>query len=104
MRLSVCSMTCLILCCRYKPPFDRHDWIVNRNGQEVRYVIDFYRGRESGSRIGIHLDVRPALDSFTAAVDLVGFTVRRWLFPHTLPKSSLASHPTISKFVAFGKK
>jgi len=25
------------------PPFDRHDWIVKRsNGQEVRYVIDYY--------------------------------------------------------------
>ena len=23
-------------------PFDRHDWWVDRCGQEVRYVIDFY--------------------------------------------------------------
>ena len=23
-------------------PFDRHDWFVDRCGQEVRYVIDFY--------------------------------------------------------------
>lgn len=23
-------------------PFDRHDWYVDRCGQEVRYVIDFY--------------------------------------------------------------
>ena len=23
-------------------PFDRHDWVVNRCGEEVRYVIDFY--------------------------------------------------------------
>jgi hypothetical protein len=23
-------------------PFDRHDWVVDRCGQEVRYVIDFY--------------------------------------------------------------
>lgn len=23
-------------------PFDRHDWTVDRCGQEVRYVIDFY--------------------------------------------------------------
>lgn len=23
-------------------PFDRHDWIVDRCGKEVRYVIDFY--------------------------------------------------------------
>lgn len=23
-------------------PFDRHDWVIDRCGQEVRYVIDFY--------------------------------------------------------------
>lgn len=23
-------------------PFDRHDWFVDRCGEEVRYVIDFY--------------------------------------------------------------
>lgn len=23
-------------------PFDRHDWFVDRCGDEVRYVIDFY--------------------------------------------------------------
>ncbi len=28
----------------YTKPFDRHDWIVDRNGQDVRYIIDFYKG------------------------------------------------------------
>ncbi len=28
--------------CGGQLPFDRHDWWVNRCGQEVRYVIDFY--------------------------------------------------------------
>jgi hypothetical protein len=23
-------------------PFDRHDWVIDRCGKEVRYVIDFY--------------------------------------------------------------
>lgn len=27
---------------RYPEPFDRHDWIVDRCGTEVRYVIDYY--------------------------------------------------------------
>ena len=27
-------------------PFDRHDWYVDRNGEEVRYVIDFYFDEE----------------------------------------------------------
>ncbi|RKP37071.1 cytochrome c/c1 heme-lyase [Dimargaris cristalligena] len=29
----------------YKLPFDRHDWVVDRCGQEVTYIIDFYSGR-----------------------------------------------------------
>ena len=31
-----------IFACRYGFPFDRHDWFVDRNGREVRYVIDYY--------------------------------------------------------------
>ncbi len=23
-------------------PFDRHDWVVNRCGKEVKYIIDYY--------------------------------------------------------------
>ncbi|SJX65309.1 related to CYT2-holocytochrome-c1 synthase [Sporisorium reilianum f. sp. reilianum] len=30
----------------YSPPFDRHDWTVERpTGEQVRYIIDFYTGR-----------------------------------------------------------
>lgn len=48
----------------YKLPFDRHDWIVDRCGQEVRYVIDFYNAAPMPSMpAALHLDVRPALDS-----------------------------------------
>lgn len=45
----------------YKLPFDRHDWIIDRCGQEVRYVIDFYEGkreRESDPP-SIYIDARP---------------------------------------------
>ncbi|KAJ9475267.1 Holocytochrome-c1 synthase [Pseudozyma hubeiensis] len=67
----------------YQHPFDRHDWTVERsNGEQVRYIIDFYTGRAQasaehkgdGSSIGerfsaaaqqrtglsFYLDVRPA--------------------------------------------
>ena len=47
------------------PPFDRHDWIVRRQGgDEVRYVIDYYSAppEPDGSPV-FSLDVRPALDS-----------------------------------------
>jgi len=57
----------------HERPFDRHDWEVERNGQNVRYVIDYYETGEENKVLGdgldIELDVRPALDSFSAAVD-----------------------------------
>jgi cytochrome c heme-lyase len=49
---------------RYTPPFDRHDWIVDRCGTRVRYVIDFYTGRSSQSGVSFYLDARPALDNW----------------------------------------
>ncbi len=61
----------------YALPFDRHDWIIDSNGTETRYVIDFYKGtvgktvsRSNGSpppAIAMHLDVRPAVDSPSTA-------------------------------------
>lgn len=38
----------------YKLPFDRHDWIINRNGKEIKYIIDFYTGKNNS----IYLDIR----------------------------------------------
>ena len=39
-------MSNLIICFsfRYELPFDRHDWIVDRCGKDVRYIIDYYDG------------------------------------------------------------
>lgn len=28
----------------YELPFDRHDWIVDRCGKDVKYIIDYYDG------------------------------------------------------------
>lgn len=54
----------------YKPPFDRHDWLVDRCGEHVRYVIDFYQGQaEPNKPIATHIDARPAVDSLGAAWD-----------------------------------
>ena len=57
----------------YKLPFDRHDWVVDRCGTHVRYIIDFYGGNaeQTEAPAAMHLDVRPALDSFGACVDRV---------------------------------
>lgn len=51
---------------RQAAPFDRHDWVVERCGRQVRYVIDFYTGSQAPDRpatLSVFLDVRPAMDS-----------------------------------------
>lgn len=57
------------------PPFDRHDWYVQRQvpkgeAREVRYVIDYYSGppEPTGEPV-FYLDVRPAVDGPTAACE-----------------------------------
>lgn len=47
-------------------PFDRHDWVVERCGREVRYVIDYY---ESGGEFSCA--IRPAVDSLDALLTRV---------------------------------
>lgn len=57
-------------------PFDRHDWIIDRCGKDVRYVIDYYAVDDEKSNIRIGedaavflVDTRPALDSLSALLD-----------------------------------
>lgn len=42
-------------------PFDRHDWLVDRCGVQIPYVIDFYDGGDKG---GVLVDVRPKLQNW----------------------------------------
>lgn len=50
----------------FTAPFDRHDWVIDRCGTKVEYVIDFYAGRPGGSTPGpsFYLDVRPKLNTW----------------------------------------
>lgn len=53
----------------YARPFDRHDWVVDRCGRRVEYVIDFYAGKPApggtrGEGLSFYLDVRPKLNSW----------------------------------------
>ncbi|KAM0715500.1 hypothetical protein Q7P37_008998 [Cladosporium fusiforme] len=51
----------------YALPFDRHDWVVDRCGTHVDYVIDFYSGKGEGlmgKGLNFYLDVRPKLNSW----------------------------------------
>ncbi|PVU99671.1 hypothetical protein BB560_005465 [Smittium megazygosporum] len=76
----------------YKPPFDRHDWTVDRCGKPVRYIIDFYGGN-SKEMTSFYLDVRPA-PSFDGVVDIL----KRWWNP------ALAENHSNSEITAEGKK
>ena len=51
----------------YTAPFDRHDWVVDRCGTKVEYIIDFYAGRSDAAgqgKLNFYLDVRPKLNSW----------------------------------------
>ena len=51
----------------YQAPFDRHDWVVDRCGKRVEYVIDFYAGKDEGmvgKGLNFYLDVRPKMNSW----------------------------------------
>lgn len=64
----------------YELPFDRHDWIVDRCGKEVRYIIDYYDGGDvdpKDYKFAI-LDVRPAMDSFDNVWDRMTVAWWRW--------------------------
>ncbi|KAJ8607979.1 hypothetical protein CTAYLR_008243 [Chrysophaeum taylorii] len=85
-------------CFGHPPPFDRHDWIVDRGGAERRYVIDYYSDESQADTDqvpklhdvsavkSILVDVRPALDSVDAAID-------RFLRMPRLRAQGLASPP-----------
>ncbi|XP_044018138.1 holocytochrome c-type synthase [Aphidius gifuensis] len=65
----------------YELPFDRHDWIIDRCGKDVRYVIDYYDGGEIDKDYKFALlDVRPAMDSFDNVWDRMKVAYWRWRF------------------------
>lgn len=66
----------------YELPFDRHDWIVDRCGKDVRYVIDYYDGGAVDPNYKFALlDVRPAADSLENIWDRM--KVAWWRFKYS---------------------
>lgn len=67
---------------RYELPFDRHDWIIDRCGKEVRYVIDYYDGGSVDKQKYTFalLDVRPAMDSWENIWDRMKVAYWRWMY------------------------
>ncbi|XP_041786476.1 holocytochrome c-type synthase-like [Anopheles merus] len=65
----------------YELPFDRHDWIIDRCGKDVRYIIDYYDGGMVDEKYKFALlDVRPAMDSFDNVWDRMKVAYMRWKF------------------------
>lgn len=66
----------------YQLPFDRHDWIIDRCGREVRYVIDYYDCGpvDPNTHKFAVLDVRPAIDSADAVWDRMKVAWWRWRY------------------------
>lgn len=65
----------------YQPPFDRHDWVVDRCGKKVEYVIDFYAGKPNPlipEMPSFYLDVRPKLSVEGVTMRLERFIKSFW--------------------------
>ncbi|KAI0093938.1 cytochrome C1 heme lyase [Irpex rosettiformis] len=75
----------------YSAPFDRHDWVVDRCGTRLRYVIDFYTGHSqtpSANNLSFYLDVRPAMDNWE------GVRLRATHFWHRWAGNLFSSSPS----------
>lgn len=62
----------------YKPPFDRHDWVIDRCGKEVVYIVDFYNGQSVNGMPSVYLDARPQL-TVEGAIDRVRVAMSKLL-------------------------
>ncbi|CAL7942649.1 unnamed protein product [Xylocopa violacea] len=76
----------------YELPFDRHDWIIDRCGKDVRYVIDYYDGGMVDERFTFALlDVRPAMDSLENIWDRMRVAWLRWKYCNKSQESECAT-------------
>ncbi|KOX78948.1 Cytochrome c-type heme lyase [Melipona quadrifasciata] len=76
----------------YELPFDRHDWIIDRCGKDVRYVIDYYDGGAIDKNYTFTLlDVRPAMDSLENIWDRMRVTWMRWKYCNESSESECAT-------------
>lgn len=66
----------------YERPFDRHDWVIDRCGKKVRYIIDYYDGGivDKKTYEFAILDVRPAFDSPGAMWDRMKAAYWRFMY------------------------
>lgn len=72
----------------FKKPFDRHDWTVNRCGEKIRYIIDFYEGRSESGGDAVHLDVRPEI-SLGGFKDRIRMAFKKWAGSDIFPEDRM---------------
>lgn len=76
----------------YELPFDRHDWIIDRCGKNVRYIIDYYDGGQVNEKYTFALlDVRPAMDSLENIWDRMRVAWMRWRYCNESKESECAT-------------
>ncbi|XP_022591102.2 putative cytochrome c1 heme lyase [Cyclospora cayetanensis] len=57
--------------------FDRHDWYLDRCGQQVRYIIDYYDDPKAENIAEVYIHARPApFDSLENFRDMLTHTVQ----------------------------
>ena len=80
-----CAYMCIFLTClscSYQAPFDRHDWVVDRCGTRMRYVLDFYTGKSPiAGNLAFYIDARPALDNWEGVKMRTTRFLERWVGP-----------------------
>jgi cytochrome c heme-lyase len=93
------SDSCILRIVSYTPPFDRHDWVVERCGIRMRYIIDFYTGHSQGpssANLSFFLDVRPALDNWEGVKMRAEHLWDRWIGKLTVSRPPPPSQPAKS--------
>lgn len=64
----------------YPLPWDRHDWMVDRCGTQIRYIIDYHHGLNENEPYII--DCRPDLKRFSNIMDRLTIQYRTFKFKH----------------------
>lgn len=92
----------------YQKPFDRHDWMVDRCGTQVEYILDFYTGKSNPLMPDLpsfYIDVRPKfntvegcrlrlLSGWASRIKIYMrymFVKKRWRLPSSFKSVSLSS-------------
>ncbi|SCM26530.1 cytochrome c heme lyase, putative [Plasmodium chabaudi chabaudi] len=67
---------------RLGKPFDRHDWYIDRCGEEVKYILDYYNDESINDDKNIYIDVRPAMRNLSTIWDRIRYPFYELYFKH----------------------